>query len=305
MRLHGRLGNNLWQFASGLGIATALDARLCFDSRAMPAQLRLLQELIPSTYEEATPDELRRVGVGPLRVGSRASVERWALRQGSNLERRLRHRKPARISLYDPADTFDDERFELDLPAYIGGYFGDERIFEAVADQVAEAIRWPASSAALPDDLGTTVAVSFRRGDYNLFEAGLPVDFYDRAMQEIADRVAEPTFVLFGDDPAFVGLFAEHAARLGYSVVSALQFGHDPITQLRMQSECHHAIVANSTFAWWGAWLGDRRGEPGRTVIAPAGTGRLVRVGWTALEELPGKPVTYDLANQRRSSAMS
>ena len=30
------------------------------------------------------------------------------------------------------------------------------------------------------------------------------------------------------------------------------------------------AVIANSSFAWWGAWLGDRRRRPGsRLVLAP------------------------------------
>jgi len=36
--------------------------------------------------------------------------------------------------------------------------------------------------------------------------------------------------------------------------------------EMRMMSLCDHAIIANSTFSWWAAWLGER---PGKRVIAP------------------------------------
>jgi hypothetical protein len=69
-------------------------------------------------------------------------------------------------------------------------------------------------------------------------------------------------------------------------------------------SECDHAILANSSFAWWGAWIGDQRGERERSVIAPAGWGPQ-RPGWTPLEELPGVVMTYDLTTFGPSAALA
>jgi hypothetical protein len=305
MALRGRLGNNLWQFASGLGMARALDARLCFDRRRVEDPDLLLPDLIGANYQEATRAELRRVGVTAFRPGPRASLERYVLRRAHRYRRRVFHKSPAQIFLYDGDDAFREELLDLDPPAYVAGYFQDERFMAAVVDEVAAGIRWPEGTAALPEDLGATIAVSFRRGDFNLFSAGLPLDYYDRAMRMIADTVGTPTFVLFGDDPAFVDLFAERAERRGYSVVSALPFGEDPINQLHLLSECDHAILANSSFAWWGAWLGDRRQERGRTVIAPAGWGRLVREPWIALEEVPGTVMTWDLSKPGPAATLS
>src|SRR5205807_423226 len=112
--LRGRLGNNLWQFASGLGMARALDARLCFDCRRVPDPVRLLPELIGEKYEEATLAELRRVGVASSRPGPTAGLARFVLRQANDYGRRALHRSPAQMILYDGGDAFREDLFELD-----------------------------------------------------------------------------------------------------------------------------------------------------------------------------------------------
>jgi len=39
--------------------------------------------------------------------------------------------------------------------------------------------------------------------------------------------------------------------------------------QMALAAQCDHALIANSTYAWWCAWLGDQRSDERRTVIAP------------------------------------
>lgn len=303
MGLRGRLGNNLWEFAAGLGIARALDAELLFDCHRVPEHVRFLPQLLGENYREATAAELRGVGVASVRAGTAPTVARFALRRTHELGRRLRGKSRGVLDLLDHTDVFRPEFFALDPPVYLTGYFQDLAFFAGVTDEVAAWMQFPNDGASLPDGRDT-VAVTFRRGDYNLFEAGLRVDYYDRAMQAVADELGAPTFVLFGDDPEFVDLFAERAVQRGHSVVSALPLGHHPLTQLRLVGECNHAILANSTFSWWGAWLGDRRGGAGRIVIAPKGFfGRNLRDGWRELEEVPGTAVTYDLSAYKARAA--
>jgi hypothetical protein len=205
----------------------------------------------------------------------------------------------------DLTDRYRPELLALDPPVYVTGFFQDEAFLEGLEGELVTSLRWP-DDVSLPDDLANTVAVSFRRGDYNQYDACLTLDYYDRAMRIVATEVTAPTFVLFGDDPEFVELFAERARRGGHAVVSGLELGSGPLTQLRLMGACDHAVVANSTFAWWGAWLGDQRREPGRIVVAPdRWFSRAQPVRWRGLEIVPGEHWTNTLVDHSPAAAMS
>ena len=101
------------------------------------------------------------------------------------------------------------------------------------------------------------VAIHLRRGDYvnNPFYVDLSsTDYYERAMKLFPrDR-----FLVFSDD-------IEYAKT--YFVGKEFEFarGKTPVDDLNLMAGCKAVIMSNSSFAWWGAYLGDKS----KTVIAP------------------------------------
>jgi hypothetical protein len=101
------------------------------------------------------------------------------------------------------------------------------------------------------------VAIHLRRGDYvnNDFYVDLSsTDYYDRAMK----MFPREKFLVFSDD-------IEYAK--SYFVGSEFEFSEDKteIEDLNLMAGCKGVIMANSSFSWWGAFLGD----PDKKVIAP------------------------------------
>jgi hypothetical protein len=176
--------------------------------------------------------------------------------------------EPNFVALTDPG-RYLPQVFELDPPVQLVGFYQSERYFAEYADDIVASLSLPSTQLPQRPSRTPTVGVSFRRGDYNVLGWALPMKYYEDALRFVTERVGQITMVLFGDDPDFVALAAEHLSRFG-DTINAFNVTADPIAHLGLMAQCEHHVVANSTLAWWGAWLGDQCHEPDRVVVAPA-----------------------------------
>lgn len=107
------------------------------------------------------------------------------------------------------------------------------------------------------------VAVHIRRGDF--VKLGLVVcdiPYYRRCMEKMIGLVNNPTFFVFSDDIEWV---KENLNDIGYNIVFV--DNHNRSTDdMRLIYNCKHFIMSNSTFSWWGAYLGR---DKNKKVICP------------------------------------
>lgn len=108
---------------------------------------------------------------------------------------------------------------------------------------------------------GETCSVHVRRGNYVKLQDKhvlQPMSYYVRAIEHMRS-VGANKFVVFSDDIEWCKQNFE-----GDEFV----FVHDTdYVELFCMSRCKHNIIANSSFSWWGAYLGS---PIGRVVIAPS-----------------------------------
>lgn len=114
----------------------------------------------------------------------------------------------------------------------------------------------------------TPVSIHVRRGDYLLIQNktvhGLcGITYYEKAMNYIIDRLRDPVFFVFSDDIQWCKLNIKGVDSNIIYVDNSYASG--PI-DIFLMSKCHHNIIANSSFSWWGAWLNN---NPQKMVIAP------------------------------------
>jgi hypothetical protein len=242
--LKGGLGNQLFQWAFGAALATR-GARVRYDTGLFRGPVGL--EIAPIL---SAPDLVRLPSAllrAQRRVGVLARFSPWTY-------------------VDQPGFAYvNPERLLHERRTFLEGYWQSPRYFASVADVVRARIgAWAADELtdegrATLDAIRSTpdaCSVHVRRGDY--LEGGvqavhgvLGADYYRRAMDEARKRGAR-RFYVFTNDHAWVAaeLFDGDVVSVPWSV------GTSPVAEIGLMAACAHHVVANSSFSWWGAWLG-------------------------------------------------
>ena len=278
-RLLGGLGNQMFQYAAGLALAERrrtvlkLDVSWFREYAEYEAHNRYALSCFNVTEQFATQEEIDRVrGVALTRT------ERWSIA----LARRLRlyryaNRHAAPTNLHRALGTaFYPAFFDQPDNTTLEGMWQSELFFAPIAQLVRLhfSFRYPPQPAveAMASRIragGPSAAVHFRRGDYvrnATFsrELGvLPLDYYRAAIARLRERHPDVTLYIFSDD--IDAIEREFRPPGSHVFVRATEPWHS-FDKIRLMSLCDHAIISNSTFAWWGAWLNP---SPIKTVIAP------------------------------------
>jgi hypothetical protein len=231
----GRLGNHLFQWAFAIAASRELGTRFVMD------------------HDSLAP--LFELG-GHLRIDRRVRNVLWL---------RGRGRRAPLVEVGNEEHPQDVLAALRDGTRY-SGFFQSADYFAAHDDAVRAAFRvQPQHRRSFEDRYGALqaagyVCVHVRRGDYAEWKGGaalLPAEWIRRCVE-----LAEP-----GDRPVVVISDSIDGARAELGDMPGARFeSNEPIVDLQLMMNAATCVVSNSTFAWWGAWLGD---APGRRVLAP------------------------------------
>jgi len=127
------------------------------------------------------------------------------------------------------------------------------------------------ATAALAERIaaGPLVEVHFRRGDYRREEpvrklmGELAPDYYLRGIARVRAKFPGSTLFIFSDD---INAVEREFHPPGPHVWVKSTHARNDYEVLWLMSRCQYFIIANSTFSWWAAWLGN---DTGKMVICP------------------------------------
>ncbi|XP_053396078.1 galactoside alpha-(1,2)-fucosyltransferase 2-like [Mercenaria mercenaria] len=100
------------------------------------------------------------------------------------------------------------------------------------------------------------IGIHVRRGDFlseyhrNLGRVTPEADYYQKAMDLYSTKYRNITFFVFSNDIAWC---KGHLLDLGHEVIFST-YNH-PGYDLAIMSLCDHMIISVGTFGWWGGWL--------------------------------------------------
>jgi hypothetical protein len=264
VRLCSGLGNQLFQFACGLAQSRRWQVPLRFDTTWY-----ILVAPIHTPFRHL---RLRKIGL-PVKeafsgwrrcmVGVMAAAFDRTGRGRSFLER------SGEMALIQEKQPFRQTVWEEEAPAvhvYLNGYWQTADHFLAVRDEIQRMIRptVPMSSGAQmwkSQIAGRqTGFIHIRRGDYASLvgETGLlPLEYYKKAIDTFGNFGWH--WLVFSEDEEW----ARHNLRFlpSWDFVTYQSENRD-IEDLLLMTYCHGGIIANSSYSWWGAALGDRLERP-------------------------------------------
>ena len=258
-RLHGRLGNQMFQYAAGRALADRAGVPLALDSRG--AILRG-EGVLTRVFDLELADP---VHLPPLKQTNPLRYAIWR-GIGQKVGAKPYFRRERGLG-YNPA--FEDWGDN----SYLHGYWQSEKYFQNSAERIRSDFTFPAFSNQKNAEMAariaesTAISLHVRRGDYLTFAAHVLCDqaYYDAALAKVLDGLqGDPVVYVFSDDPQWA---KDNLLLPCEKVVVDFNGPETDFEDMRLMSLCQHNIIGNSSFSWWAAWLNQ---TPGRRVAGPA-----------------------------------
>jgi hypothetical protein len=147
------------------------------------------------------------------------------------------------------------------------------------------------------ENVNNSVSIHIRRGDFIRLGCNYELGYHIKAAYLMANKVLDPKFFIFSDDPEFVKEFFKNKnnfniksiiinkinnkqfnnkklnkisidqiyQKLNNAVYVSDKINHS-LEEFHLMSKCKHNIIPNSTFSWWAAFLNK---NPKKTIIIP------------------------------------
>ena len=266
--LSGGLGNQLFQFAAGMELATRHGLRLSIDSRTLRKQSRrgeVAPRKLALTQFTLPVRKARLAHLVKLKMIRKFSslLDRFGLDVGQLL---------GYSHIREKGFAFSPITEELRKFNYISGNWTSPQYFQETGTYL-RTILTPITPLSVEAktlieqiDGSNAICVHVRRGDYVGTVDLLEEAYYRRGISYLRTLVGHQKAYIFSDDIAWCQRKIE-SAQNDVIVLPKHFAGNDEAHDMALMGSFRNFVVANSTFAWWAVWLA---GERVRHVVSPS-----------------------------------
>lgn len=263
----GGLGNQLFCYAAARRLAIVNSSELVLDDvSGFVDDIQYNRQFVLDQFPIRARKATNRERLEPLGKQRRRILRWFSRRQKFN----------SRVYIEQHGRDFDSRLVDLrfDGTRYLEGYWQSPNYFQDIELEIRSELEVPAPADELNHKLaseirsGNSVGVHVRRFD-SATESDVSMlsrDYYERALNLLEDKLDAPKYFVFSDDPE-KAMEVLPLPQNRTVTVSHNRGDEAAICDLWLMSQCEHFITANSTFSWWGAWLGSGNS---RIITTPA-----------------------------------
>jgi len=267
VRLKGGMGNQMFQYAFGQGMASRLGTELQID-------LSLLLDRARGKDHVYRDFDLTIFKLQP-KFAANPNWLRVLYKSKSSKIGKLTRNWVARGQQYVKEPHFHVDNALIQQPSdntLYEGWWQSQKYFEHVADNIQQSFEFvdeilPESQSLLKSIQSVnSICLNVRRTDF-LKTSNLNTtnkDYFINAAHEMAQQVEAPHFFIFSDDVEWCA--ANLVLPYATTVVSHAHKGRKFGNYMQLMKACKHFIIPNSSYAWWAVWLNE---NDDKKVIAP------------------------------------
>ncbi|MGF1750749.1 alpha-1,2-fucosyltransferase [Vibrio cionasavignyae] len=155
------------------------------------------------------------------------------------------------------------------LGSKLVGYWQSDKYFSHNRKSILDEFTFPKiteeHNVYYADRISSTlnsVSLHVRRGDYvsdastNAHHGCCSMGYYQRSISKLDSQLDDTHYFIFSDDPKWV----QDTFKLDNMTIVVGNNDSLSYRDMQLMSMCKHHIIANSSFSWWGAWLGNQAG---------------------------------------------
>ena len=258
--LAGGLGNQMFMYAFTKSLALSKNTAYAFDIKSGFANdITFKRQLELCSLNVRLPEsKLRTCSIGVRKLDN-------LIKKISRMLQRNILLPSYRLVMEDENCHYQPEIFQINSNnLYLEGYWQSPRYFEKYNDIIRSDFN---ITSQIPQETlneldywksfnRPLVFVGVRRyqecNPSNVTWGVCGPDYYKNAMRIIEDTIDNPLFIVFSQDIEWCKRFI-HGDNVIYAEPKSGP--NSTISDLFLMKECDHAIISNSSFYWWGAWL--------------------------------------------------